>query len=129
MTTVEDYANWSGRSLTPAQQTRVGLYLGAAETLIRRIAAPSELPDSLPDDLVAIQVDMVTRATTIPAGKTQERIGDYTWVGSGGLGATADEVDRIREATGLSPFVEIQLSGVMPTWLIEAPFEGEPDVH
>lgn len=124
MTTVDDYAIWSGRTLSTSESARVEKYLPAAEALIRRIAAPGELSDPLPEELVAIQVDMVTRATTIPAGKTSERIGDYTWWGSGGLGATQDEVDRIRDEAGLSPIVEIRLSGLMPTHMLTEPFGG-----
>lgn len=128
--TPEEYAVWTGLpALTPAQSQRYERYLAAADALIRRIAAPAELEDPLPVDLEAIMVDMVTRATTIPAGKIREDLGDYSWTGSGGLGATPEEVDRIREAAGAPAIVEIHTSGVLPINMYHGVPGGHPYVY
>lgn len=124
MMDVEEYQVWLGRPLSDSEQGRAEKFLGAASALVSRISE-GELDSSseVGEDVKAVIYAMVTRARTLPPGKSSESIGDYRWTGGGGIYATREEVEVIRASAGVSSVFEIELTS--PTFqdlLLESQF-------
>jgi len=79
-----------------------------------------------PGSVVAAVCAAVRRAYDNPGGLAGETIGDYSWRGTSGVGAsagvhfTAAEIRQIKRAAGVSAVGTIELEGLLPNTIAEA---------
>lgn len=121
--TVAQFADRTGRTLSPTQTTQVEALITDASALVVDIVNDSTITDAwdaatvdtVPASVVPVVKDMVLRSLDNPHGFTSETSEGYSYSGPGGtVFASREEVRAIRRAVKRPGVSALNLSSYLP---------------